>query len=195
MFRKRPEGRFFYAWPVVFRVIWRILVYMKSLLANKVARMSQSELLDAIYTDTLTGMWNRRAFEESPDSKYIAIVDVDSLKWVNDNLGHRAGDALLVTVATYLTEQGLEVYRLSGDEFVVRCIDFDWMVDRVRMAQIHLESISAGFGKDLEDADASLRGNKSWREEHGQRSPRGIRPPWMRVESSNELYSEFHSER
>ena len=168
------------------------------LLRHDFESMTDAEVFALLYSDPLTKVYNRRAFEtaqERDKTAYIMIIDVDSLKWVNDNLGHRAGDALLVLVAAYLTGSGLEVYRLSGDEFAVRDNDFDWMFDRVRKAQIHLESISVGIGEDLDDADASLRGNKSWREKHGQRSPRGIRPPWMRTESDNEFFSDFHSER
>lgn len=176
MFRKRPEGRFFYAWPVVFRVIWRILVYMKSLLANKVARMSQSELLDAIYTDTLTGMWNRRAFEESPDSKYIAIVDVDSLKWVNDNAGHRTGDVLLVNVARTLQKLfGDRAFRLSGDEYVVRADTKDELHARLNTND---RIFSYGVGRTLDKADIALTMDKNDRLRDGTRAGRGEKPTY-----------------
>lgn len=88
-----------------------------------------------LYEDSLTGVQNRRAFndrveniDERDDSKRtaskakaVAAVDIDNLKWVNDNLGeHAAGDTLLMAVADALQAQkDLTVYRVGGDEFVV----------------------------------------------------------------------------
>ena len=56
-------------------------------LQKRISAMSQDELLRAIYVDTLTGIWNRRAYDEADTTSYVAIVDLDSLKWVNDNTG------------------------------------------------------------------------------------------------------------
>lgn len=89
-----------------------------------------------LYTDQLTGVQNRRAFNERqenidaregqetvvPDGAQpvVAAVDVDSLAWVNDNMTHSAGDRLLQTISDTLGNQkGVEVFRLGGDEFAV----------------------------------------------------------------------------
>jgi len=82
------------------------------------------------YTDALTGVGNRRAFDvrmaelgsaaDSVDVTLIA-VDVDRLKEVNDARGHEAGDRTLKAVAGALFTQvrsGDLVARLGGDEFV-----------------------------------------------------------------------------
>jgi diguanylate cyclase (GGDEF)-like protein/PAS domain S-box-containing protein len=81
--------------------------------------------------DVLTGLVNRRRFEEElgrwgGDPKgsggAVVIVDVDHFKFVNDSLGHEAGDAVLRSVASSLRERvgpsGLPA-RLGGDEFAV----------------------------------------------------------------------------
>jgi diguanylate cyclase (GGDEF)-like protein/PAS domain S-box-containing protein len=81
--------------------------------------------------DVLTGLVNRRRFEEElercgGDPKVsagaVVIVDVDHFKFVNDSLGHEAGDAVLRGVASSLRERvgasGLPA-RLGGDEFAV----------------------------------------------------------------------------
>jgi diguanylate cyclase (GGDEF)-like protein/PAS domain S-box-containing protein len=76
--------------------------------------------------DVLTGLVNRRRFEEELDrcsgSGAVVIVDVDHFKFVNDSLGHEAGDAVLRGVASSLRERvgarGLPA-RLGGDEFAV----------------------------------------------------------------------------
>jgi diguanylate cyclase (GGDEF)-like protein/PAS domain S-box-containing protein len=81
--------------------------------------------------DVLTGLVNRRRFEEElerwggdPNGSggAVVIVDVDHFKFVNDSLGHEAGDAVLRGVASSLRERvgasGLPA-RLGGDEFAV----------------------------------------------------------------------------
>jgi diguanylate cyclase (GGDEF)-like protein/PAS domain S-box-containing protein len=81
--------------------------------------------------DVLTGLVNRRRFEEelarcgsgsAGCSGAVVIVDVDHFKFVNDSLGHEAGDAVLRGVASSLRERigssGLPA-RLGGDEFAV----------------------------------------------------------------------------
>jgi diguanylate cyclase (GGDEF)-like protein len=74
-----------------------------------------------LYQDHLTGMQNRRAFDErGQDAPAVAAVDVDSLAWINDNMSHTAGDRLLIAVADAIEKQkGVEVFRLGGDEFAV----------------------------------------------------------------------------
>lgn len=84
-------------------------------------------------TDPLTGMLNTRAFHEesarllsasrrSRRPLSIAYLDLDHFKSVNDQLGHRAGDDLLRTVATVLRDcvRPTDIAaRIGGDEFVV----------------------------------------------------------------------------
>ena len=143
------------------------------------ASMSEEEKFNALFTDPLTDVYNRRAFELT-NSAYVAIVDLDSLKWVNDNVGHRAGDTLLVAVTVALQETQLDVYRLSGDEFAVRGDNFETLIQSLWVIQNKIESISFGIGPTLEFADSQLRADKASREESGLRSTRGIRPPWMK---------------
>jgi diguanylate cyclase (GGDEF)-like protein len=84
------------------------------------------------YVDILTQVFNRTALNEDME-KYekskkerkgfgIIVFDVNNLKWVNDNLGHLAGDKLLQDSAAIIRD-GFEgygkTYRYGGDEFVV----------------------------------------------------------------------------
>lgn len=79
-----------------------------------------------IYRDVLTGVYNRRYFEEQvpnvPDITAIAEVDVDHFKSINDNYGHAVGDIALMNVAKR-TKQSIResdmVIRVGGDEFLV----------------------------------------------------------------------------
>lgn len=84
------------------------------------------------YFDILTQVYNRTALNEDmeklekvkKEKKNLGIVvfDVNNLKWVNDNLGHLAGDKLLQDAARVIRD-GFEgygkAYRFGGDEFVV----------------------------------------------------------------------------
>jgi len=89
----------------------------------------RAELERLAYTDSLTGLANRRGLEEalaercgSGEPLSLLLVDLDGLKEVNDTLTYKDGDLLLVrvgeTVAGQLSEGELGA-RLGGDEFVV----------------------------------------------------------------------------
>ena len=84
--------------------------------------------------DPLTGLGNRSLFSialdalsrRTADDTYacLLMIDLDRFKLVNDNLGHSAGDALLISIATRLSQleredPAVQAYRLGGDEFVV----------------------------------------------------------------------------
>ena len=101
--------------------------------------------------DALTGIGNWRHFEvvagrelgrarRSGKSLSVAYIDLDNFKMVNDSLGHRAGDTLLVSVASALQESVRTidcVARLGGDEFIVLMPETEQegarvVVDRIR---------------------------------------------------------------
>ena len=84
-------------------------------------------------TDGLTGLLNRNGLTGSIDALLktsllaqeqtaLLFLDMDRFKWINDNLGHRAGDDLLCTVASRLkslAKPGEYVGRFGGDEFAI----------------------------------------------------------------------------
>lgn len=85
--------------------------------------------------DSLTGLANRRAFDERvaaeiattvtaerPEPPCLLMIDIDHFKRINDRLGHAAGDAVLCEVARTLKAQAREVDRVArygGEEFCV----------------------------------------------------------------------------
>ena len=85
--------------------------------------------------DHLTGAWNRRFLDEHfatfaaaclarGKSVYIAVLDIDDFKGINDRFGHQAGDEILVAVARtfmrLLEERDAgRLVRLGGDEFLI----------------------------------------------------------------------------
>lgn len=89
----------------------------------------QKQLLDLAYRDTLTGLGNRKAFNEQLQqavvhSNRVALlyIDLDRFKQVNDRFGHAIGDALLGTVGERMRSslrQPDQAFRLGGDEFAV----------------------------------------------------------------------------
>jgi diguanylate cyclase (GGDEF)-like protein len=84
-------------------------------------------------TDPLTGLLNRRGFDEAltrtlalsrrhGEDGVLAYIDLDGFKQVNDSFGHDAGDAVLCHVAALLTRTVRAtdyIARLGGDEFAV----------------------------------------------------------------------------
>ncbi|HET7396695.1 MAG TPA: GGDEF domain-containing protein [Gammaproteobacteria bacterium] len=97
--------------------------------AHNELRIAHEQLLRESFTDSLTGAYNRRAFNEGTGleeahSSFGALVafDMDNLKTINDHYGHKYGDALLQYFTTVL-RGGLrpsdKLYRLGGDEFLV----------------------------------------------------------------------------
>lgn len=92
-------------------------------------RTTLQDLHRAAYTDALTGLENRRAFEEtlknctqSPEPLALVILDLDGLKRINDQQGHVQGDAFLNFVARQLQSQLRPLdraFRIGGDEFAV----------------------------------------------------------------------------
>ena len=87
------------------------------------------DLRDKSYLDSLTGLHNRAYFievMEALDAKRsntvtIVVCDIDGLKLINDSLGHRTGDELLIAAAQVLANaarrESDHVSRIGGDEF------------------------------------------------------------------------------
>jgi diguanylate cyclase (GGDEF)-like protein len=78
-------------------------------------------------SDPLTGLNHHRPFGERLEAAAagrtaLLAIDVDGFKAINDQLGHQAGDHLLIKLVTALQSalrQGDELYRIGGDEFAV----------------------------------------------------------------------------
>ncbi len=104
------------------------MVLVEDITARK---RTQAELEHSAAHDPLTGLRNRRGFEEELDrgiaqsrrsrsSAALLVLDVDGLKAVNDTFGHLSGDQLLRAVSDAMLGRlraGDLVARLGGDEF------------------------------------------------------------------------------
>jgi len=93
-------------------------------------KLVEKEILFLSYHDPLTGLYNRRFYEEELtrlDTKRnipltIIMGDVNGLKLINDSFGHAVGDELLKKVADVIRKgcrEGDIIARLGGDEFVI----------------------------------------------------------------------------
>lgn len=97
-------------------------------------RVQSAELRDITYRDPLTGIANRRKFNEmiykefreaSLNQKVVSLlmIDIDYFKAYNDNHGHQAGDDCIKLVASILLESvklpGSLVSRYGGEEFAI----------------------------------------------------------------------------
>ena len=118
------------------------------------------------YLDELTGLHNRRGFlrlaRAQLDAAAMArrpmlliFVDLDGLKYINDRLGHAAGDRALADTSTVLKSTFRErdvVARLGGDEFVVLVTDSSAVREADLLARLagRLEALNARPGREFQ---------------------------------------------
>jgi diguanylate cyclase (GGDEF)-like protein len=118
---------------------------------------NKADALKAAHGDPLTGLPNRRhIFEElgrrladRPDGRHVcfAFLDLDSFKEVNESLGHRVGDQLLVYVAERLsaaTAGSATLGRLGGDEFAM-VMEADSVATAMQVANAAIASLARPF--------------------------------------------------
>lgn len=157
----------------------------------KIRQMSTDQLVDAVYTDPLTGIANARAFEEDlPGHAWVAEIDADSLKFINDNLSENAGDAMLIAVAEAIEQSDVDAYRVGGDEFWLGGTTKEEVESAAEFAKSILSaqtvtdprgkvegvSITYGVGQSREIASARMKQHKGRREREGKRAARGTAP-------------------
>lgn len=94
-------------------------------------KLELSLLKKIAYTDSLTKLYNRSAFEEKRKELELKeelgeisliSVDINNLKFINDNFGHQEGDKALEEVSKLMYSKFNDygtIYRIGGDEFVI----------------------------------------------------------------------------
>ena len=144
---------------------------------------ANEELARLATRDPLTGLYNRRRFDERLDECFqtfrrtgrpfaLLAMDVDLFKRINDTHGHSAGDTVLHQLAQLLSDQVRAadfVARFGGEEFVVLLPETGKVVDAMTVAEkirtavdaavfpaVRQVTISIGLSlSDVSDADAS----------------------------------------
>ena len=127
--------------PSMFYMHWNIIVSVA------LRTLSSQFKLEALYeerrrssiTDMLTGINNRRGFDEQLSPKWEELceqgrtvcfmsLDLDNLKPLNDTFGHQGGDEALIAIARAIVAavpEGAVAARIGGDEFLVFVPDCD----------------------------------------------------------------------
>lgn len=124
------------------------------------------EQMIQITVDPLTGISNRYAYaqalkdidkEKLAKNTVVFSIDINSLKKINDTLGHSAGDELICAAADLISTVFMEYgicYRTGGDEFVVLTKMEKDMID-VLISQLE-EKTSVWHGKSVSDLSLSI---------------------------------------
>ena len=136
-------------------------------------RLLTEELTDKSYHDPLTGLRNRLAYDEALEwlrgkevPTGVAFLDLNGLKWVNDNLGYDMGNKAIKKVCAILKEhiEQRYIFRISGDEFVIIWPDVDYKVfmnaaeslETALSSEKDIASFGAVWGKE-EDVGIAVR--------------------------------------
>jgi diguanylate cyclase (GGDEF)-like protein len=170
--------------PVVLTVLGGWLIFKGGCLIVKCCvRLYEDNqsLSDYAFKDQLTGIWNRRAFDEDLDkglvhvasngsSLGLILLDMDEFKTINDTRGHRAGDEALKALAALidsLIPANSRAYRIGGDEFAILLTDPSPSETSAVLSQLQHPAnpelkFSFGFAssdvvRDRRDVDASRR--------------------------------------
>ncbi len=118
-------------------------------------RQTAEQLIYLAERDSLTGLYNRHRFQDELSRMLVdaerrkgqgalLFFDLDEFKYINDNFGHRAGDAMLIRVAGEvgaLVRRSEILARLGGDEFAVLMPDCS-EEDASRLAERIIRAVS-----------------------------------------------------
>jgi diguanylate cyclase (GGDEF)-like protein len=115
---------------ILLNIIMFAILLVVSVISIKHIRIGAGTLFNESYIDNMTGLYNRRAYDdnlntlsqqESLENITVVVFDVNGLKMVNDTMGHAAGDELIKAAAKLINDAfGAygKCYRTGGDEFV-----------------------------------------------------------------------------
>jgi len=150
---------------------------------RRVAEMSTAEMRRELLTSQVTGLPNRRAFDEAGSANAVAMSDVDGLKALNE-FGYEVGNAVLKAKADVLRDAHLEAYHDKGDEFLFRGNHVKELVDKLERARTILRDrtivveradgsalsingadFSYGVGREIHEAELRLKRHKAERED------------------------------
>jgi diguanylate cyclase (GGDEF)-like protein len=135
----------------VFRAILAIIATLSIVGIIKIFNWeTRKKLEEALVTDELTGLYNRRGFftvaeQQSKMARrlkkgiLLIVADLDDLKTINDTFGHEEGDIALINTAKILKESFREsdvIGRIGGDEFAVFQIENVESSSQIQIARL-----------------------------------------------------------
>ncbi|MGG5741018.1 putative bifunctional diguanylate cyclase/phosphodiesterase [Bacillus cereus group sp. IBL03679] len=123
------------------------------------SKQQQEQINFLAYHDTLTELANRRSFHQQLEQAIarakiskrpfaVMFLDLDRFKVINDTLGHRVGDLLLIAVAKRLeriSTQNMKLARLAGDEFTILIENYNKRTDVKRIADMIVVAMNEPF--------------------------------------------------
>ena len=152
---------------LIFEIMNVLLESMENMYHRLLLSHLNEELSQLYVMDSLTGLYNRMAYNRyalpmyqncmlKKESLMVMFVDVDRLKYINDNFGHDTGNVAIKTIAIATSGQVPEggiVIRYGGDEFVVMAPNVkpeeaDGIVNRIH-AHIKKMSNALQIGVDI----------------------------------------------
>lgn len=108
-------------------IVLAFLVYYSRLMLSLIGDY-EKKLTDVAHTDRLTGLYNRHFMMTELESSvndgnllFVAMIDIDDFKKINDRYGHNAGDYVLVNVSRIMREvcSDCRISRWGGEEFLI----------------------------------------------------------------------------
>ncbi|MFK4464812.1 putative bifunctional diguanylate cyclase/phosphodiesterase [Bacillus sp. RC252] len=123
------------------------------------SKQQQEQINFLAYHDTLTELANRRSFHQylekaiarakiSKSPFAVMFLDLDRFKVINDTLGHRVGDLLLIAVAKRLeriSTHNMKLARLAGDEFTILIENYQKRTDVKKIADMIVAAMNEPF--------------------------------------------------
>ncbi|PEQ39514.1 diguanylate cyclase [Bacillus cereus] len=123
------------------------------------SKQQQEQINFLAYHNTLTELANRRSFHQHLEKAIarakvskrpfaVMFIDLDRFKVINDTLGHRIGDLLLIAVAKRLeriSTQNMKLARLAGDEFTILIENYEKRTDVKRIADMIVVAMNEPF--------------------------------------------------
>lgn len=175
------------------------------------------QLHKLIYEDPLTGVLNKRAFDEvaplaAQQGKNFASMDASGLKYINDTYGHEAGDTFLKEYTKALKDEGVDLYRTGGDEMVaifgkgdygkLKRATHNFSAKEIPVKDLKGNPVTLkgakfdfGVGKTFESGDAALLKKRVGLEATGQRAGRGEKPVGLTEFTKGEALAELKRRR
>ena len=145
-------------------------------------KRKSTELIEVVSRDELTGILNRQfglrylkeKIEQKRDDEELTIcyIDINNLKYVNDNFGHDVGDLMICHIVNHFKKvlyPECKIIRMGGDEFLAVFPDFsekevEAIVEMIQQSSNRdkpeaLQNISVSFSYGIAHPDLQLQSN------------------------------------